>query len=381
MNNTYKYFAFISYSSLDTLWGKRLHKRLEHYRMSSTLCSQHGWKRTPMRPVFFAPADIQPGGLSDELRSRLRASRHLIVICSPNSAQSEWVGEEIKYFHELGRTNNIHFFIVKGIPHSNNPATECIHPIINQLGIPEILGANIHERNYRLSWLNKERAYVQLISKLLAVEFDDIWQRHKRLLAQRISAWIIGSAVVVGSLFAVKNAYQPYDAVIKLKEITSHNEQLPPLQQIVVTLRTEDDTLHVTLTSFSQTALFKNLPHRSLNNKADISVTTLDERMQKAYFDLDTTLCLAKELELPMRRNTAIYGHVFFKISGASGREVDVSIEGRSLSCDSEGLYSIDIPIEQQRSLYGLHASVPLSSDTIFMPCFEGMALRVKDKR
>jgi hypothetical protein len=39
-----------------------------------------------------------------------------------------------------------------------------------KLELPEILGANIHEKIYRWPWLNKELAYVQLISKLLGVK-------------------------------------------------------------------------------------------------------------------------------------------------------------------------------------------------------------------
>lgn len=330
-----------------------------------------------MRPVFFAPTDIQPGGLNEELKSRLQASRHLIVICSPNSAQSEWVGEEIKYFHELGRTKNIHFFIVKGQPHSNNPATECINPIIDALGIPEILGANIHEKNYSLPWLNKERAYVQLISKLLGIEFDDIWQRHKRLLVRRITAWIFGSALVVVALFTVKNTYQSFDMEIKLKEASFHNMQLPPLQQIVVTLQIDEDSRYDTLTSLSECAKFKNLPHRLLKNETRITVTTLDERMQKAYHDLDTSLCLANELELPLHRDTTIYGLVFFRIAGTIDNSVTATIEGTTLSPDSEGLYSIYIPLEKQKPSYCITASMPLSSDTIYMPCYEGMAFKV----
>ena len=180
MNGTgqeFKYYAFISYNSKDVAWGKRVQRKLEHYRMPATLCSERGWKRTPIRPIFFAPTDIQPGGLNEELKERLRASRNLIVICSPNSAKSEWVGREIEYFHSLGRTEAIHFFIVQGSPHSGNPDTECFNPVVDKLGMPEILGANIHEKNYRWPWLNKERAYVQLVSKLLGVEFDAIWQR------------------------------------------------------------------------------------------------------------------------------------------------------------------------------------------------------------
>lgn len=44
-NNAFKYFAFISYNAKDTNWGKKLQKKLEHYRMPATLCSEHGWER------------------------------------------------------------------------------------------------------------------------------------------------------------------------------------------------------------------------------------------------------------------------------------------------------------------------------------------------
>ena len=80
MEEKMKYFAFISYSSKDTAWGRQMQRKLEHYRMPATLCSEHGWERRPMKPVFFAPSDIQPGGLNEELQERLKASRNLIVI-------------------------------------------------------------------------------------------------------------------------------------------------------------------------------------------------------------------------------------------------------------------------------------------------------------
>ena len=59
----FKYFAFISYNSKDTEWGKKVQKKLEGYKMPATLCSEHGWERKPIKPVFFAPTDIQPDEL------------------------------------------------------------------------------------------------------------------------------------------------------------------------------------------------------------------------------------------------------------------------------------------------------------------------------
>ena len=45
MIQKYKYFAFISYSHHDTKWGKRIQRKLESYRMPTTLCSKYGWER------------------------------------------------------------------------------------------------------------------------------------------------------------------------------------------------------------------------------------------------------------------------------------------------------------------------------------------------
>lgn len=247
--STFKYYAFISYNSKDTAWGKRLQHKLEHYRMPATLCSQRGWKRKPIDPVFFAPNDIQPGKLTDELKSRLHQSRNLIVICSPNSAQSKWVGEEIDYFHSLGRDDNIHLFIIDGEPNSGDPATECFNAKLKEMQLPEILGANIHEKIYRWPWLNRQRAYVQLISKLLNVEFDSIWRRHRRQLIQRLILSVAGILVILAAFVALWLMTRPVDVSVKLKEATVHNSQLPPLHDAVVTLTIDNETKADTLKS------------------------------------------------------------------------------------------------------------------------------------
>lgn len=241
MEQQFKYFAFISYSTHDTKWGKRIHKKLESYSMPATLCSKHGWKRKPLNPIFFAPYDIQPGGLTEELKNRLRQSRNLIVICSPNSAQSYYVGLEIEFFHQLGRTKNIHFFIIDGEPNSGDKSAECFNPKVKQLGIPEILGANIHEKVYRWPWLNRERAYVQIVTKLLGVEFDSIWQRHRRMLRQRIAIWFIGMAAVLAALIGTWLTNRPVDVEVSLKETSVHNKNLPPLHNAVVTLMLDNE--------------------------------------------------------------------------------------------------------------------------------------------
>ena len=375
-NNTYKYFAFISYNAKDTNWGKRLQKKLEHYRMPTTLCSQHGWKRTPINPVFFAPTDIQPGGLSEELQERLKASQNLIVICSPNSAKSEWVGKEIEFFHHLGRTKNIHFFIVEGSPHSGNPETECFNPVIDKLGLPEILGANIHEKIYRWSWLNKERAYVQLISKLLGVEFDTIWQRHKRRLVRKAVAWTLAGMAVICALLFVWRANQPVNVTLKLNEASVHNENLPPLQNVIVTLYLDNETKIDSIQSLDSELNFNNIPHQFLNKQVRITVSCRD------CFNLDTTVVLTPSLTLNLFRDPTVYGNVHFLLWNPEDEVAvtneRVNIAGYEAVSDEDGYVNLFIPLEKQQHYYLVKASRPLENDTLTMPCGENDGIFIK---
>ena len=368
MEQQFKYFAFISYSSKDTEWGKRVQQKLEHYRMSATLCSEHGWEsRTPIKPVFFAPTDIQPGGLTEELQERLRASRNLIVICSSNSAQSEWVGKEIEFFHQLGRTKQIHFFIVDGQPHSCDPDTECFNPIVDSLGLPEILGANIHEKIYRWPWMNKERAYVQLISKLLGVEFDAIWQRHKRLLVQKMIAWAVGIVVVLAALAGVWITNQPVNVEVQLKEMSAHNEYLPPMKDAVVTMTLENETKTDTVRNIDATALFRNIPQRYLNKKVHVMV-----RCQN-YMDIDTSFVLSKTVVLNIKRNPTVFGNIHFHLWNPDIEKAvantEVEIAGYKAVSDNEGNVDLFIPLEHQQPSYQIKANIPLEKDTIYLPC------------
>ena len=368
MEQEFKYFAFISYNSKDTEWGKRVQKKLEHYRMPATLCREHGWERKPINPVFFAPTDIQPGGLSEELQERLRASRNLIVICSPNSAKSEWVGKEIEFFHQLGRTKQIHFFIVDGVPHSGNPETECFNPIVDKLGLPEILGANIHEKNYRWPWLNKERAYVQLVSKLLGVEFDAIWQRHKRQLIRNIIVWTIGALIVLATLLGVWIANQPVDVEVRLNEASVHNDNLPALENAVVTMTLDNETKVDTVRSLDSGIIFKNIPHRFINDKVRVRVECQN------FLTTDTVVVLSDRVSIGVRRNSEVFGHVRFRLWNPDAEQTspntEVNVAGHSVKSDADGYVMLSIPLSEQKTVYPISSTTTtLVDDTVVLPC------------
>ncbi len=372
----YKYFAFISYNSLDIKWGKHLQNKLENYKIPARLCGKYGWKRQPMRPVFYAPTDIQPGGLTEELQERLKASRHLIVLCSPHSAQSEWVGKEIEFFHQLGRIKQVHFFIVDGIPHSDDPDTECFHPIVKQLNLPEILGANVNEKIYRWPWLNRERAYVQLVSKLLNVEYDSIWQRHKRQLALRSTTWSLACLAVLAVMGGIWASSQPFDASIQIYEASTPNKALPPFAEAAVELRMNKDAKTGTIHSPSKQVTFKDIPHRYLNKKARILMRC------REYMDVDTVIALGKTVSLGLRRNPSVYGNIHFHIWDPRTEKtvpgVPVEIVGFKTVSDKDGLVELSIPLEAQQTQYHIVSSIALATDTVYMPCGEDDVVMMK---
>ena len=362
MEQQFKYFAFISYSSHDTKWGKRLHKKLESYSIPSTLCKKHGWKRKPLNPIFFAPYEIQPGTLSEELKDRLRESRHLIVICSPYSAQSYWVGLEIEFFHQLGRTKDIHFFIIDGVPNSGDKTTECFNNKIKELGIPEILGANIREKVYRWSWLNRERAYVQIVTKLLGVEFDSIWQRHKRMLWQKMTLWLMGLTAVLAALTGTWLVNRPVDVEISLNETSAHNNNLPPLHDAVITLMLDNERKTDTLHTMGSTTTFTNIPANMIGKEVRVLFMCEDWRTT------DTTLELNKNITLNISRDINAFGHVRFtlydsQVTPIAGKNINIS--GVKATSNAQGVVDAIIPIEKQNIIYNLTSSEVSLADTI----------------
>jgi hypothetical protein len=192
MESGFEYYAFISYKREDEKWAKWLQKKLEGYRLPAIIRKEIPRLPKRIRPIFRDKTDLGAGMLTENLRKELEKSQYLIVICSPLSAQSEWVGNEITAFTEMGRAKRIIPFIVDGKPNSNDER-ECFHPVIKEK-IPDALGININE-------IGKQQAYVKVAAKLLDLRFDTLWNRFLReQRKQRVIAAVAGLLFLVGSV-------------------------------------------------------------------------------------------------------------------------------------------------------------------------------------
>ena len=191
METVFEYYAFISYKREDEKWAKWLQKKLESYKLPTVIRKENPHLPKYIRPIFRDKTDLGAGILKETLRQELERSQYLIVICSPQSAKSEWVGKEIQDFIEMGRTNRIIPFIISGEPNSKNPQQECFHSVIKEK-IPDILGLNVKE-------IGENEAFIKIIAKLWNLPFDKLWRRHKkRQLKRKVFVAIIISILFVG---------------------------------------------------------------------------------------------------------------------------------------------------------------------------------------
>ena len=188
MNSLYKYYAFISYSHKDSEWAKWLQHEFEYYELPATLTGKPDLP-TSFRPVFRDEDELSGGDLKPQITSALASSNYLIVICSPNSAQSKYVNEEIKEFIEIGKargedyTKKIFPFIIDGKPHQdeNNKHLECFPEILNQISRDatnpiELVAGDVNATG-------RNHAFVKILAGTLRekdVAFSDLWNKYEQ---------------------------------------------------------------------------------------------------------------------------------------------------------------------------------------------------------
>jgi len=141
--DAFEYDAFISYSHRDLKWARWIQEKLETFPIPDGADEPFAQRRR-MR-VFRDQTDLAGVEVTASLRRELRLSRSLVVVCSPNSAASRWVNDEVAYFEELGRQDRIIAFIVSGEPDSDRPELECYPPRMRSTEERALLGANVQE--------------------------------------------------------------------------------------------------------------------------------------------------------------------------------------------------------------------------------------------
>jgi tetratricopeptide (TPR) repeat protein len=194
------YKAYISYSHKDEAWAAWLHRAIESYRVPRKLVGREtteGVVPARVRPVFRDRDDLSSSAdLKDTVKQALADSDNLIVVCSPEAANSRWVGEEIRQFSRLGRGQRIFCIIVGGERPDDGSVSNCFPAALTEIGLEEPLAADVRK------WADgKQVAKLKLIAGLLGIRLDELRQRDlQRRRKRRVAT---GLALAAAATLAV----------------------------------------------------------------------------------------------------------------------------------------------------------------------------------
>lgn len=341
----YKYFAFISYRHTDIKEAKRLQGLLETYSLPTALK-----KVKPDAPshfhVFRDSDELTSGELTEELHKKLDESKWLVVICSPDSAQSEYVGQEIAYFRKKGRSKEIIPFIIKGTPHTKG--NECFHPQLT-LGGLELLGIDVQAEQSPFWHMRFHRAFIRLVAKMLDLSFDDLWQRRQRYLRRLRNIQIAILAVIIGAI-AYALSSRPFDMNVNLRAQAKHLPLSADSTDSLYLYLGDDDVRAMPIASFDAPISFPNIPGKYKGESIRLRTKAF------GFVDKDTTIALANDIELPLTRDAETYGRIRYQlVDNATEQPIahaTVDFGFTKSSTDSAGILDVLIPLESQQKEY-----------------------------
>jgi tetratricopeptide (TPR) repeat protein len=237
-----EFVAFISYRHVDPdrRWAQWLHRALETYRVPRDLRASAGLPARLGRAFRDEEELAASGDLGAEIERALRASRFLIVVCSPRIVDSAWCNREVERFREMGRGDRILALLIEGEPHESFP------PALRQIRssfvapdgtarqrVSEVdpLAADVRDAAGRGRFGHgghaRQQAKLRIISTLLGVRFDDLVNREQQRRVRRFAAAasmavVITLAMAALAFFAV---LQRTDAVKQREEAERRRDE------------------------------------------------------------------------------------------------------------------------------------------------------------
>ena len=349
-----KYTAFISYNSKDDRWAKWLQRKLEAYNIPVVIRNeQDEVVRREVKPeklrVFRYRADLNTVSLNKGVAKELDDARWLIVICSPNSAKSAWVGKEIQHFLDTGRRDYILPFIVGGTSYSGDE-NECLNPAL-KAAFPEddILGVNIDDYGDDPRIYRKRKALVRTVSMLIEVSdsYAYLWNRYRLRFWEGVALKAAGAAAMVVLLLWAWHYNAEFDIQIRLNDTTPANTSLPTPDSLKVVLTLDNEVKTLVLTETGETGTFKNLPGRFSNHEARLSFEA------EGYEPVDTVVTLQRNhgVSLNIHRDDT-YGILAGTIIDEKGQPIGgavVEAEVITSISQEDGSFKLCIPIEMQK--------------------------------
>ena len=326
-----KKYAFISYSHKDERMAKWLQRKLESYKLPTNIHNEYENSKY-LRPIFRDKTDLSVGVLTDELKNNLFNSKYLIVVCSPNSAQSQWVNEEVRMFIEWGRINNVILFVIEGEQNRNSDYL----PIVLREYVKEHPESELLASDIRV--IGKEHAYIRIVSGMLQVDFDVLWQRHIREKRRRLFIYSVVFLLAFFFFYCFAIPVKFSVTLIDAKHILPQkSDGVLYINDKAYLLTNYDTIISDVLPGYFR---FSSIPisfNATFYNK-------LDSQINFNFFNITSEYHLLLE-----RDNTfSCYGGIVLDFNEQPLSNIEVYIDNYFCLTDESGKFFIELPLEKQ---------------------------------
>ena len=197
------YDAFISYSRKDDGFASKLERSLEKYDIPKGFQSKSlNGKLKKRFNVFRDIQDISGNDLGVAIKKALGDSRKMIVVCSFNSKESDWVGLEIEQFSQIQGAENIIPVCIEGDPAEVDPDSENspYHPsLIEVLQDPLAADFRLKSSSFIRTKRHHFESRLTIIAQLLSANKSDLIQRYW----SRLRYAMVGSALILIALLGI----------------------------------------------------------------------------------------------------------------------------------------------------------------------------------
>lgn len=342
-DNSFRNFAFISYSHKDMAVAKWLQRRLESFRLPTEIHNEIDAQSRYIRPVFRDQSDLDTGILGDELHKHLEQSKYLIIICSKHSANSAWVSQEAKAFAEKGGLGHIIPVIISdGALNERDLFPEYLRNYFSEHPDKELLGISLNESG-------KEKSLIKIVSRMLGVSFDSLWKRHRRQKNAKI-ATITTLSFILATLI--------YNFAVPVNLSISVNPQQSNLPHgDLISMLVDGGKYSIDIESPIINGI--KLPGYKRFNKINLKVSS------PFYSTVDTIVNISyginQKIDISLDRDDSFgifAGHVFNERMEPF-KDVIVKVNGFITTTTDEGYFCIKIPLTDQQEELPLSMEYP----------------------
>jgi tetratricopeptide (TPR) repeat protein len=193
-NMVYEVFLSYRHKPRDNKICKKTHTLLETFKPPIR------YKKADIKRVFRDDAELPAAGvLSDTIDEALKSSRILLVICSKETPESQWVDKEVRTFIELGRSDKIYALLIDDDPQTCFPPSLKLVPGIEN----KTLRVKYNAKGFNIKKLKQELLRVIAAATDTSFEQLRIATRRRRLRRSIFSGFVLSLFLIVSGLYSL----------------------------------------------------------------------------------------------------------------------------------------------------------------------------------